>query len=53
MHSIKYVMLQDGSKGILCLHVFVAAVLVHVLCMKRKNGFTGGCKFEFLCRDVA
>jgi hypothetical protein len=32
-------------------YVFVAAVLDHVVCMERKNGFTGGCKFEYLCSD--
>jgi hypothetical protein len=32
---------------------FVDAVLGHVMCMKRKNGFTDGCTWEYVHSDVA
>jgi hypothetical protein len=38
--------------NIVFVHVFVAAVPCCVLCMERKNGFTGGRKYEFLCSNV-
>lgn len=53
MHNIKFVMLQDGSMGILCVHVFIAVVPGHVLCMERKSCFTGVCNYAFLCSVVA
>jgi hypothetical protein len=32
---------------------FVDAVLGHILCMKRKNGFMDGCKYECVHSNVA
>jgi hypothetical protein len=32
-------------------HVCIAVVLGHVLCMKRKNGFMDGCVYSFFYSD--
>jgi uncharacterized membrane protein HdeD (DUF308 family) len=32
---------------------FVAALFGRVLCMERKNGFTDGCKWQYVNSDVA
>jgi hypothetical protein len=42
---------QQGK--LMSVYVLVAAVLGHVLCMKRKSGSSGGCKYEFFCSDFA